>query len=1024
MLVVHGTYVGTKDGQGSFFLWGESPTVDQTRQAVRRGGVAPYPYQASPDDLKKVLRPFVSGADRFVPKSLTFMFPTVGGRPQASSPLVSDDSMQEHARLLFPHTVDGMDLRVEEAVRSLLLLGKGDAAEEGYTSGSDLLFWSAASKLLLELLARQRFIPYLARDGYRAVWRPLLHDFVDRVGFLTDAMPPVCRAVEGMDDSDLLVRFLSDGTDALVRGWLPRDTGQDLSDSVDARWLRALLSGGSVTAKEGRALEAALGSWAREVYSPVGSPGQFRTCFRLDPPDEATRGRPEKAPWALRYFLQAADDPSLIIPLELVWKESPKVARLLKGGPTQEMLLADLGKAARLSRAIDASLRSSPAPSHHRMSLAEAYSFLNEDAWLLQESGFGVLVPPWWRQGGSQLKVKVTVKPPDTGKVKGTGIFTLGTLLDFDWKAAVGAVTLSEREFMDLVALKVPLVNVRGRWVELKRDEIDSALKLLESYRKNGGMPLSDAIRMAAVGGEALDGGSMFDTADSQGWIKEVIGRVSGGDAEGLPPARTPKGFKGVMRPYQLLGLSWLRFMGRWGLGACLADDMGLGKTIQSIALLLENSRPPEARAARPSLVICPTSVVGNWQRELQRFAPSLKVVVHHGAGRLRGDKLVADAAKHDVVVSSYSLLQRDADVLSAIKWEVVVLDEAQSIKNRWTKQAKAAARLAARQRMALTGTPVENRLSELWSIMDFLNPGFLGELKEFKRNYAVPIERYGEEEARDRLRKLVRPFILRRLKTDRNVIGDLPEKMEMKVFCNLTEEQTSLYQAYVKQTLSEIEGAEGIQRKGLVLKALTRLKQICDHPALFAADSSKLDGRSGKAERLKEMLEEVVAEGDRALVFTQYAGMGEMLKGYVQSKLGCEVLFLYGAVPQRKRDQMVARFQATDGPRVFVVSLRAGGLGLNLTGANHVFHFDRWWNPAVENQATDRAFRIGQTKNVQVHKLISIGTLEEKIDRMIERKKGLAEKIVGAGESWLTEMSTEELRETLSLRQTGREEG
>ncbi len=418
-----------------------------------------------------------------------------------------------------------------------------------------------------------------------------------------------------------------------------------------------------------------------------------------------------------------------------------------------------------------------------------------------------------------------------------------------------------------------------------------------------------------------------------------------------------------------------------------------------------------------PSLVICPMSIVGNWQRELQRFAPSLTVMVHHGTERLSGEAFVAEVGKHDVVITTYSLALRDKEHLSAITWHNIVVDEAQNIKNDAAKQTQAIKQLPGNHRIALTGTPVENRLSELWSIMEFLNPGYLGNGSDFRQSFAIPIERYRNAERGETLKKMIQPFVLRRLKTDKAIINDLPDKMEMKVYCNLTQEQASLYEAVVKEMLEKIEESDGITRKGLVLATLTKLKQVCNHPAHFMGDGSSLGRRSGKLARLQEMLEEVLAEGDKALIFTQFAEMGTLLRQYLQEQLACEVLFLHGGVNKKQRDIMVQRFQeARRGAPLFILSLKAGGVGLNLTQANHVFHFDRWWNPAVENQATDRAFRIGQKKNVQVHKFVSVGTLEERIDQMIEQKKELAESIVGSGESWLTEMSTDQLKELFTL--------
>ncbi|MCI0478456.1 MAG: DEAD/DEAH box helicase, partial [Anaerolineales bacterium] len=440
-----------------------------------------------------------------------------------------------------------------------------------------------------------------------------------------------------------------------------------------------------------------------------------------------------------------------------------------------------------------------------------------------------------------------------------------------------------------------------------------------------------------------------------------------------------PAEFQGKLRHYQAAGLSWLAFLRQWGLGACLADDMGLGKTCEMIALFLHERA--HRKKTKPALVICPTSVVSNWERELSRFAPDLRVHIHHGATRKKTD-LAKQAAQSDVVLSSYALLHRDVEQLAQIKWGDVILDEAQNIKNPTTKQAQAARKIGANAewRAALTGTPVENRLTELWSIFQFLNSDYLGSQNDFYDRFAKPIERTNDADATKRLKSLVGPFILRRVKTDPNVISDLPEKNEMKVFCNLTKEQATLYEAVVRDSLKRIEESEGIARRGIVLATLMKLKQVCNHPAQFLRDGSALAGRSGKLARMTEMMEEVRAVKDRALIFTQFAEMGTLLKAYLQETFGDEILFLHGGVPAKARTKMIGRFQDDpNGPLIFILSIKAGGTGLNLMRANHVFHFDRWWNPAVENQATDRAFRIGQTKNVQVHKYLCAGTFEEK---------------------------------------------
>jgi SNF2 family DNA or RNA helicase len=477
-----------------------------------------------------------------------------------------------------------------------------------------------------------------------------------------------------------------------------------------------------------------------------------------------------------------------------------------------------------------------------------------------------------------------------------------------------------------------------------------------------------------------------------------------------------PATLNATLRPYQARGLSWLSHMGALGLGACLADDMGLGKTIQLIALLLHRQQQAP-RDVRPALLVAPTSVLGNWEREVQRFAPSLLVAPHYGGERQRRPESFPPGA---LVLTSYGLLRRDAQLLAQVDWSLVALDEAQNIKNAASSTARAARALRSEQRFALTGTPVENRLAELWSISEFLNPGLLGPLETFRRELAVPIERHSNADATERLRRIVGPFVLRRLKSDKAIIADLPDKQEMTVACGLTREQATLYKAVVDEELRRIGSSDGIERRGRVLALLTFTKQICNHPAQYLAEAGPLVGRSGKLTRLTEMLEEAVAAGDKALVFTQFREMGERLRAHLGAQLGVEVLLLHGGTAKARRDEMVQRFQDEPrGPRIFVLSVKAGGTGLNLTAASHVFHYDRWWNPAVEDQATDRAYRIGQKRSVQVHKLMCAGTVEERVASLLEQKRELAARVVGSGEQWITELGQNELRELFSLTKT-----
>ena len=750
-------------------------------------------------------------------------------------------------------------------------------------------------------------------------------------------------------------------------------------------------------------LRRQVSAWS-ELSAEVDADAAFRVCFRLAPPDGG-------GTWTLEYLLQATDDPSLLVPIQQVWQHRGATARFLtrRFDQPQERVLGALGRASRLFPPIEASLRT-PRPEGCALTTQEAADLVRDRALLLKASGFGVLLPGLDTRLNVRLRLRDRDGEPDPSKTPGLGGLSFDSLVAYDWQLALGDQTLTREEFEMLAQLKEPLVQLRGRWVDVRPDQIERALAFIRKHGTTPRLELSEALA-TALAPTTLDGVPVT-AVEATGWIDALLEDVQRGAApEGATGAH---GFNGQLRGYQQRGVSWLATLIRYGLGALLADDMGLGKTAQIIALLLSRRKD----ASVPTLVICPTSVVGNWRHEVARFAPSLKVMVHHGASRASGQELASAAGEHDVVLSTYSLLHRDEASLTGVAWDGLVLDEAQNIKNASTRAAQAARAIRVRWRVALTGTPVENRLADLWSIFQVVNPGYLGSAEEFKRQFALPIERASDSDAIARLKALVGPFILRRVKTDRSVIADLPDKQEMKVYCSLTREQATLYEAVVQDVMRQVAESEGMQRRGLVLGLLTKLKQVCDHPALLLRDGSRLSGRSGKLARLGEMLEEVIAEDERALVFTQYAEMGRLLQTYLADTLEREVLFLHGGTPMAERDRLVTLFQSeAGGPPVFVLSLKAGGTGLNLTRANHVFHFDRWWNPAVEYQATDRAFRIGQTRTVQVHKFLCAGTFEEALDQLIERKVELSQAIVGAGEAWITEMSTDELRALFALR-------
>ncbi|MHC5766070.1 MAG: DEAD/DEAH box helicase [Nostoc sp.] len=938
---------------------------------------------------------------------------------------------------LQPWRVEGFCLNASEAVKFLAAIPLNAAKGEDAFLGGDLRFWSQVARWSLDLISRCKFLPTIDRESdgaFAAKWRVLLDSAVDgtRLERFSANIPLVCRTYQEevgtgeefsqsllyvdfpTEPQELLLGFLNSTIDAQVREMMGSQPPMEAKviaslPSGVRQWLQALTSASHIVnadAIEVERLEAALKAWTMPLQYQLTLKSLFRTCFQLRSPESG------ETDWTLAYFLQAADNPEFLVDAATIWNNP--VERLVYENRTieqpQETFLRGLGVASRLYPAIAPSFETEY-PQSSRITPIQAYEFIKAVAWRLEDSGLGVILPPSLanREGwANRLGLKITAETPK-GK---QGRLGLQSLLNFQWQLAIGGQTISKAEFDKLVALNSPLVEINGEWVELRPQDIKTAQTFFTTRKDQMALSLEDALRFSTGDTQVIEKLPVV-SFEASGALQELIGALSNNQV--IAPLPTPTGFKGQLRPYQERGAAWLSFLERWGLGACLADDMGLGKTVQFIAFLLHLKE--QDALENPTLLVCPTSVLGNWEREVNKFAPSLKILQYHGDKRPKGKAFLEAVKKHDLIVTSYSLLHRDIKSLQSVSWQIIVLDEAQNVKNPEAKQSKAVRELEATFRIALTGTPVENRLQELWSILDFLNPGYLGNKQFFQRRFAMPIEKYGDTASLTQLRSLVQPFILRRLKSDRDIIQDLPDKQEMTVFCGLTGEQAALYQQVVEQSLVEIESAEGLQRRGMILALLIKLKQICNHPAQYLKQATLEQHNSAKLLRLEEMLEEVLAESDRALIFTQFAEWGKLLKPYLEKQLGREIFFLYGSTSKKQREEMIDRFQHDpQGPPIMILSLKAGGVGLNLTRANHVFHFDRWWNPAVENQATDRVFRIGQTRNVQVHKFVCTGTLEEKIHDMIESKKQLAEQVVGAGEEWLTEMDTDQLRNLLLL--------
>ncbi len=804
----------------------------------------------------------------------------------------------------------------------------------------------------------------------------------------------------------------------------------------------------------------------KQLTNPFGSELETKQLF----PDGTNEENGEKQ-WKIKLYLQSKQDLSAIISAEKIWRgeEEAKNFSALTIDNLQAHMLEDLKEIKDQYTCIE-NILEKPQPIISEVSVEEIYLLIKNTEKLREFQNIKIIVPSKIKKAPSKIGMALHINMGKNGrkdrrsarkdknrrkdfteKIDKSSMGNLGvnSIVEYDWRIALGDYELSEKEFKKLSQLKVPLMNIQGNWFELSPEDLMKVQQLFEeetpgtqkkkepkknkteiealhemkemklneltrSFTKS--RPLGDVLRMGVKEQEnvaelpilKIEGDKEFNQFMDGMRHPEKIKKL-----EKIPH------FHGKLRPYQRKGVNWLNFMRRYGLGACLADDMGLGKTIQIIALFLhEKFNLSSQKETLKALVICPLSVLGNWKREINRFAPDLKVFIHHENNRLEeGDLHNIRNLKQDVVLTTYGLALGDKHLFQIPRWNSVILDESQNIKNHQAKTTRAVKKIKAGHKLALTGTPIENRLSELWSLMDFLNPGLLGRITEFKRKFIKPIEREHDKTRAAKLKRLIQPFILRRLKTDKKIIKDLPEKMEMDVYCNLTREQATLYDATVNDMIQKIEEEDGIKRRGLILSTITKLKQICNHPAQFLHSNKKLKNRSGKLMRLGEMVSEAISEGDKVLIFSQFKEMGKIIKRYLGRMFQVKIPFLHGGVPQKKRDKMVQTFQSKSMEHpIFVVSLKAGGTGLNLTAANNVFHYDRWWNPAVENQATDRAYRIGQTKNVNVYKFTCMGTIEEKIMETIEKKRKLADQIIGSGEGWITELSTEELKSLMKL--------
>ncbi|WP_436850816.1 DEAD/DEAH box helicase [Streptomyces avermitilis] len=878
-----------------------------------------------------------------------------------------------HGRSVRRRRVEGYALPVAVAVSALA------KAAPSHPSGAA---WQAAARFALRLLADGRLHPALTPAGYDA-WQagPFTAAQRQTLEALAAAFPPHAHCLP--EPGPAPVRIAEPA--ALVRQFCDA-----VADDLVRTPASPLAMGALPYAwREARAVPA-LREWAEETAAAFTA--EVHVSLRVEVPE----GRRRQFQAVLQ--LHTAADPALVVEAARLWSEPTEVERLLGPRTETETLLA-LRRGARAWPPLQRLLKDA-APDQLRLTDDEAFDLLGDASDALRAAGIDV---HWPRELVKALTATAEIGQRTAPGSGVGGMLDADALLDFRWQIALGGEPLTEAELDALAETRRPLVRLRDQWVVADP-------KLVARAQRRRMEPLTPMEALgAALTGEVERDGETYP-CEAVGAFGDLMARIR--DPEVRTPAAQPAALQATLRDYQKRGLAWLAEMCELGLGGCLADDMGLGKTITLLALHLHRQTDPAT--AGPTLVVCPASLLGNWQREAARFAPATPVRRYHG-----GDRHLKDLAGDEIVLVTYGVLRRDREALTETAWSLVAADEAQHVKNPYAVTARELRALPARARVALTGTPVENNLSELWALLDWTTPGFLGPLTAFRDRHARPVESGEDPEAAERLSRLVRPFLLRRKKSDPGIAPELPAKTETDRVVSLTAEQAGLYEAVVRETMAKIAESEGIARRGLVLKLLTALKQICNHPAQYLKEHSQrqstpLGGRSGKLDLLDELLDTITAEGESVLVFTQYKQMATLLERHLTER-GVPSLFLHGGTPVARREDMVERFQRGEVP-VFLLSLKAAGTGLNLTRATHVVHYDRWWNPAVEDQATDRAYRIGQDRPVQVHKLIAEGTVEDKVAQLLAAKRALADAVVGSGEAALTELSDSDLAELVTL--------
>ena len=926
--------------------------------------------------------------------------------------------------------------------------------------------WSYLTKLIYEILNKGQFVPILKtlkENILEGKWQFLLTSSHDNERFKRILKYSDWKAfnlpinfipyngiyvTEGLwHPSYLFTKYIDSVGDYLIRSLLKKnkfstfeefysmeikkESNSSYKHGWDYKFLKSLISNDpnyQVNEYYETIIPSLIKNW---VQSASGFSIRHGTYISL----ELKYPKKSEDDWLLLFYLSLPGDPALI-PLKDIWEgnigDNSKLQKTFENGNFYiEMILRALGIISKIFSPIKRMLNEK-FPHKIKLSSAEVMKFLKYPKDLLIQSGFNVILPKAFSTGGAQrLTARLIIRSQGGGKIiRGTSqsipaMFNINSLLEYKWEARLGEEIIPEQEFNALINSNEPLLKIRNKWIVIDQQDLED----LRNTKEIGLNNYMDALRVGLTGFTQLgENGNTYEVI-VEGEFGEIIEKLR--SIDNFEEISTPKSFRGTLRPYQKTALSWMGNLYKFNFGLCLADDMGLGKTIQVIALL---SYIKENYATRDSifLIVCPTSLLFNWQREVNNFGPDLKILLHHGPNRIKDVKdIIKKFEDHDILLTSYGTIRNDIDLFQIIPFNGIIIDESQNIKNFSSLQTQSMLKLQSNFRLSLSGTPLENRLMELWSLFEFLNPGLLGKKGEFQKNFIIPIERFQEEDAINKLKLIISPFIMRRVKTDRSIINDLPDKNEIKIYLELTEFQVTLYKDIVDSTLKEVSEikSDNQKKRGLILGLLVKLKQICNHPIQYLKNDlktlineEKLEGfmvQSQKLERLVDIVEEVVSNGEKVLIFTQFRQMGDIVHEVLSLKYNFKILFFHGGVPENKRRNIVDEFQSEErnSSPILILSLKAGGTGLNLTQGTTVIHVDRWWNPAVEDQATDRAYRIGQKSKVNVYKFITKGTLEEKIDLLLEEKRDLAEKIVSAkGESWISDLSEEKLKELLLL--------